>query len=433
MTTNRDAGARAVLVAAMASGQGKTSVTAALARKLLRDGMRVRVFKCGPDFIDPMLLERASGAPVHTLDLWMVGVEECRRRLHDAARESDAILIEGVMGLYDGSPSAADLAREFGVPVLAVIDASAMAQTVGAVARGLRDYGPVQLAGVVANRIASGGHAAMVAASLRDIPLVGWLAQQDTPLPERHLGLVLPGEIDGLDTLLDRLADELHFNEEAWCALPMLAQSAPEWADTGLPLEGRTIAVARDAAFCFLYPANLDLLQRMGARLRYFSPLADEPVPGDADGVFLPGGYPELHCKELAQATEWQTSIRAAQARGLPILAECGGMMVLVDGLTDKDGQRWPMAGLLPGEVRMQERLVGIGAHARPTGQGPLRGHSFHYSTLETPVPTQSHTVRTSDGAQGEAVYRIGSLTASYFHAYFPSNPPAIAALFQGD
>ena len=298
----RDSGARAVLVAAMASSQGKTSVTAALARKLVRQGQRVRVFKCGPDFIDPMLLERASGAPVHTLDLWMVGVEECRRRLHDAAREADAILIEGVMGLYDGSPSAADLACEFGVPVLAVIDASAMAQTAGAVARGLRDYGPVQLAGVVANRIASEGHAAMVASSLREIPLLGWLPRQDKPLPERHLGLVLPGEVDGLEALLDKLADALHFDEKAWKALPKITQAPSAWQDAGRLLDGRTVAIARDAAFCFLYPANLDLLDRMGARLRYFSPLADEPVPLDADAVFLPGGYPELHGETLARA-----------------------------------------------------------------------------------------------------------------------------------
>ena len=429
---NRDAGARAVLVAAMASGQGKTSVTAALARKLLRQGLRVRVFKCGPDFIDPMLLARASGAPVHTLDLWMVGVEECRRRLHDAAREADAILIEGMMGLYDGSPSAADLAHEFGVPALAVIDASAMAQTAGAVARGLRDYGPVQLAGVVANRIAGEGHAAMVAASLRDIPLLGWLAQHGAPLPERHLGLVPPGEVDGLDALLDRLADSLHVDQDAWNALPMMAQSAPEWQEVERLLDGRTVAIARDAAFCFLYPANLDLLEKMGARLRYFSPLADDAVPRDAEAIFLPGGYPELHGAALARACQWQSSIRAAHARDVPMLAECGGMMVLAEGLTDQDGQRWPMAGLLPGEVHMQARLAGLGAHAMPTGQGPLRGHSFHYSHLETTAPAHAHTVRTGDGAQGEAVYRIGSLTASYFHAYFPSNPPAVAALLGG-
>ncbi len=427
---NRDGGARAVLVAAMASGQGKTSVTAALARKLVRQGQRVRVFKCGPDFIDPMLLERGSGAPVHTLDLWMVGVDECRRRLHDAAREADAILVEGVMGLYDGSPSAADLAREFGIPVLAVIDASAMAQTAGAVARGLRDYGPVDMAGVLANRIASEGHAKMVASSLRDIPLLGWLARQDTALPERHLGLVLPGEVDGLETLLDKLADGLHFDEAAWQALPLLGQSAPEWEEVPSLLAGRTIAIARDAAFCFLYPANLDLLQKMGAHLAYFSPLKDEAVPAGADAVFLPGGYPELHCAALAGAAHWQDGIRAAHAQGLPIVAECGGMMAVASAITDTEGRRWPMAGLLPGEVTMQARLAGLGAQAMQTPQGPLRGHTFHYSRLETPAAPLSHTVKTSTGGEGEAVFRIGSLNASYFHAYFPSNPPAVAALF---
>jgi cobyrinic acid a,c-diamide synthase len=272
----------------------------------------------------------------------------------------------------------------------------------------------------------------MVASSLRDIPLVGWLARQETPLPERHLGLVLPGEVEDLEALLDKLADELHFNEAAWQALPLMAQSALEWPDVGRPLDNKTIAVARDAAFCFLYPANLDLLEKMGARLRYFSPLADEPVPGDANAVFLPGGYPELHCAELARAGQWQASIRATHVRGVPILAECGGMMVVAEGLTDKDGQRWPMAGLLPGEVRMQPRLAGLGAQAMQTDQGPVRGHTFHYSLLETAVPAQAHTIKTSNGATGEAVYRIGSLTASYFHAYFPSNPPAVAALFGG-
>jgi len=426
----RDSGARAVLVAAMSSGQGKTSVTAALARKLVRQGQRVRVFKCGPDFIDPMLLERASGAPVHTLDLWMVGVEECRRRLHDAARECDAILVEGVMGLYDGSPSAADLAREFGIPVLAVIDASAMAQTAGAVARGLRDYGPVDMAGVVANRIASEGHAKMVASSLRDIPLLGWLRRQDTPLPERHLGLVTPSDVDDLESLLDGLADGLQFEEAAWEALPLLEQSAPEWEHPAPLLAGRTVAIARDAAFCFLYPANLELLQRMGAQLRFFSPLNDEPVPQDADAVFLPGGYPELHGEALCAAARWQEAIRAAHARGTPIVAECGGMMALASAITDKEGRRWPMARLLPGEVRMQPRLAGLGAQAMQTPQGPLRGHTFHYSRLETSTPALSHTVKTSTGGEGEAVYRIGSLSASYFHAYFPSNPVAVAALF---
>jgi cobyrinic acid a,c-diamide synthase len=423
-------GARMVLVAAVASGQGKTTVTAALARSLVRAGQRVRVFKCGPDFIDPMLLERACGAPVHTLDLWMVGVDECRRRLTEAAREADFVLVEGVMGLYDGTPSAADLAREFGMPVLAVIDASAMAQTAGAVARGLRDYGPVHLAGVVANRVASPGHAQMVAGSLRDIPLLGSLQRQAQALPERHLGLVLPGEQPRLDACLDELADALQLDEAAWQALPLLAPQALEGPVIAPLLAGKAIAVARDAAFAFLYPANLDTLRILGARLMFFSPLADEPVPAGADAVYLPGGYPELHAQALAGAGTWRASINAAHAAGLPILAECGGMMALADELTDPDGRRWPMAGLLPGVVRMQARLAGLGAQALDTPAGVLRGHTFHYSRLETPLAPGAHTVRHPAGTPGEAVYRVGSLTASYFHGYFASNPQAVASLF---
>lgn len=423
--------ARAVLIAAMASGQGKTTVTAALARSLVRAGQRVRVFKCGPDFIDPMLLERACGAPVHTLDLWMVGLDECRRRLSDAAREADAILVEGVMGLYDGTPSAADLARAFGIPVLAVIDASAMAQTAGAVARGLRDYGPVQLAGVIANRVASTGHAQMVAQSLRDIPLLGALPRQSEALPERHLGLALPHELPRLDALLDELADALQLDDAAWQALPAFETQGCAPAPAVPPLlAGRTIAIARDAAFAFLYPANLDTLRALGARLVFFSPLANEAVPDEADAVYLPGGYPELHAQTLAGAERWRASIGTAFAANLPILAECGGMMVLAEELTDPDGARWPMASLLPGVVRMQARLAGLGAQALGTPAGVLRGHTFHYSRFETPLAPSVHTVRHPGGTPGEAVYRAGTLTASYFHGYFPSNPEAVALLF---
>jgi cobyrinic acid a,c-diamide synthase len=305
-------GARMVLVAAIASGQGKTSVTAALARKFKREGQRVRVFKCGPDFIDPMLLERACGEKVHTLDLWMVGPQACRQRLAQAALEADVVLIEGVMGLYDGNPSAADLSREFDIPVLAVIDAGAMAQTAGAVVLGLRDYGPVQLAGVVANRVASEGHARMVASSLRDIPLLATLPKQAQRLPERHLGLVTPDDVADLDAMLDALADQLQLDRAAWDALaPRMPASVPAEPIPPL-LAGKAVAIARDAAFCFLYPANVDVLHALGAELRFFSPLADEPVPEGADAVYLPGGYPELHGARLAGASTWLASIRAA-------------------------------------------------------------------------------------------------------------------------
>ncbi|HTD02965.1 cobyrinate a,c-diamide synthase [Undibacterium sp.] len=419
-----------VLVSAIASGQGKTTTTAALARKLVNLGKTVRVFKTGPDFIDPMMLERASGHPVQSLDLWMVGRERSLAMLAQAAQQAEVILIEGVMGLYDGQPSSADLARAFGVPVLAVVDASAMAQTVGAVVMGLRDFGPVHLTGVVANRVASDGHAKMIADAMRDIPLLATLSKQQQALPERHLGLVLPDEVAQLENILDQLAEQLALDMDAWDALPKL--TLPYTPDAGTPalLQGKTIAIARDAAFAFIYPANLDCLRDLGAQLVFFSPIKDEAVPANADAVYLPGGYPELHAQALARAGRWQQSLHDAHAAGTPILAECGGMMVLCEKLIDKQGDEWPMLGLLPGAVVMQSRLAALGGQAWSTPQGILRGHAFHYSRFDTVLQAETHTQKHANAEPGEAIYRIGNLTASYFHSYFPSSPQAAAALF---
>lgn len=433
MTTSM-ADARTLLVSAIASGQGKTTVTAALARRLIRAGQRVRVFKTGPDFLDPTMLTHACGATVQTLDLWMVGECRCRALLAQAGRDADVVLIEGVMGLYDGDPSSADLARAFDVPVLAVLDASAMAQTVGALAQGLRDYGPVKLAGVIANRIASPGHAAMVARAMRGIPLLGTLPPQAQGLPERHLGLVLPQEVPDLDLILDTLADSLALDDEAWRAIRPTQFDSTDGESLGPPslLQGRVIAIARDAAFAFLYPANIACLEAMGAQVTWFSPLADEAVPSAADAVYLPGGYPELHAETLSRAQRWQASMRAAHARHVPLLAECGGMMALTEQLQDGAGRVWPMAGLLAGTVRMQARLAALGPQAWVNAHGELRGHTFHYSAFETPLQPLVRTRKHPSGVDGEAVYRNGSLTASYLHAYFESCPSAVAAIFTG-
>jgi cobyrinic acid a,c-diamide synthase len=288
----------------------------------------------------------------------------------------------------------------------------------------------VQMAGVIANRIASEGHAKMVASSLRDIPLFATLPKQAKSLPERHLGLVLPGEVQDIDQLLDDLAEQLVFDEAAWDHLPPVhIAPAPAPSQVAL-LAGKTIAIARDAAFMFLYPANLETLRTLGATLKFFSPLADQAVPAEADAVYLPGGYPELHAEQLSQAATWQASISAAHAAGMPIFAECGGMMALADTLTDQAGKTWNMAGLLAGAVAMQPRLAGLGSQGLDTPQGILRGHTFHYSKLATEVMPAAYTVKHPSAIQGEAVYQVGPLTASYFHAYFASNPAASAALF---
>lgn len=418
----------ALLVSAPASGSGKTSVTAAIARWHARRGLKVRVFKTGPDYLDPMILERASGAPVYQLDLFMGGLAHCRALLAGAAREADLVLVEGVMGLFDGDPSSADLAAAFSLPVLAVIDASAMAQTFAALATGLQRFrADVRVVGVVANRVGSEAHGRMVGEGLpAELPLLATLPRDaGLSLPERHLGLVQAAELPDLDARLDAWAG-------AWDASRRPFEIAPvtfaEEAEPALPrlLEGRRIAVARDAAFSFVYPANLDCLRELGATVLSFAPLHGEPLP-DCDALWLPGGYPELHAPALQGLFP---ALTAHLQAGKPLLAECGGMLALLDQLEDADGHTHAMAGLMPGRARVGKRLAALGLQSLAWPEGELRGHSFHYSVLDTPLAPIATARNPNGGRTAEALYQHGSLRASYVHHYFPSNPTAVAALF---
>lgn len=420
----------ALLVSAPASGQGKTLVTAALARLHRMAGRRVRVFKCGPDFLDPMILEQASGAPVYQLDLFMCGEDECRRLLHDAAREADLVLVEGVMGLFDGDPSAADLAARFGLPVLAVLDGSAMAQTFGALAQGLADWrADVNVAVVLANRVGGERHAAMLEESLR--PGLRWLGalgrDAEMGLPERHLGLVQAAEIVDLDQRLDRAANALP-DAAGWLPDPV-AFPAPIDLAIEPHLEGMTVAIARDAAFGFIYPANIDCLRSLGALIEFFSPLDDAALP-ECDALWLPGGYPELHLDQLAANASMRQAIRAHHAAGKPILAECGGMLYCLDQLDDGRGSRAPMLGLMPGTAMMQPRLVALGLQQLNLPHGSLRGHTFHFSRLDTSLAPYA-IARNPNGGAGEPLFRYGSLWASYVHGYFPSALAVVARTFR--
>jgi len=421
----------ALLVSAPASGQGKTSFTAALARAHARRGRRVRVFKTGPDFLDPMVLERASGAPVYQLDLWMCGEADVRARLYEAAGEADLILVEGVMGLFDGGTSSADLSQRFGLPVLAVIDGSAMAQTFGAVATGLARYREgLQVYGVAANRIGGAYHAKLLAGSLP--PELRWFGalprDPALALPERHLGLVAAGELADLDARLDALADamELHAGPDL---PPPVAFSAVEATQVPRLLEGRRIAIARDDAFCFLYPANLDVLRQAGAELCWFSPLAGDALP-DCDAAWLPGGYPELHLARLAERKDLHAALRAHVDAGKPLLAECGGMLSLLDALATRESDAHTMAGLLPGWAVVRERLAELGMQSVELPEGTLRGHTFHYAHAEITQPPLVHASNPDGGPAKEAVYRRARLTASFVHLYFPSATEAALRLF---
>ncbi|MEO6294061.1 MAG: cobyrinate a,c-diamide synthase [Burkholderiaceae bacterium] len=449
----------AILVAAPASGQGKTTVACALARLYSRQGLKVRVFKCGPDFLDPYWLELASGAPVFQLDLWMTGEADCAQRLHDAAGVADLIIVEGVMGLYDGDPSAADLAQHFGLHVLAVIDAGAMAGTFGALAYGLQTYRDgLQFAGVLANRVASTGHAEMLKVSLRDPQQWQGALMRDVALtlPERHLGLVMSTELADAMARLDAAADALATTPlgqknaddlNAWA----VTFTAPEFQSIPIKrLSGQTIAVAKDAAFCFIYTANIDCLLQLGAEVVCFSPLNDVELP-PCDALWLPGGYPELYTQTLASNKTMAASIRQHVQNAKPVWAECGGMMALFESIQTVDGVVHPMWGLLPGHVTMQKRLAALGPQQfeafdapdasfkspdRPDPPEPLRGHTFHYSTCSTDLQpitrTQAAPGKTLRG-EGEALYQAGSIRASYFHAWFASSPAAAARLFLKD
>lgn len=420
----------ALFIAAPASGQGKTTVTAALARHYRQRGLRVRVFKTGPDFLDPMILARAAGSEVYQLDLWMGGETHCRQLLYQAAAGADLILIEGVMGLFDGERSSADLAALFGIPILAVIDASAMAQTFGAIAHGLTSYRTeLSFAGVFANRVASARHYGMLKESLPPrLRAFGYLARNaDISLPSRQLGLLAAAEIDDLEQRIDNACAALSDLDTR--LPPAVSFSAPDPIELPPLLRGVRIAIAQDAAFAFLYRANLDLLTALGAQLEFFSPCQDSKLP-QADALYLPGGYPELHLARLANNRGLHAAIRAHYASDKPIVAECGGMLYLLQSLTDGEGHRAELVGLIPGHAHMQTRLANLGLHSVELPEGLLRGHSFHYSTLESPLTPVAWSVNARPGRRGEAVYRSGRLHAAYLHLYFPSNPFATARLF---
>ena len=430
--------AAAVLIGAPASGQGKTTLACALARLHARAGARVRAFKCGPDFLDPQWLALASGAPVHGLDLWINGEADCAQRLAAAADEADLIVIEGVMGLHDGEPSAADLALRFQVPVLAVVDASAMAGTLAAVAHGLQTWRPgLPWAGVLANRVAGVRHAQMLQQAVGErMPWCGALMRDDSfTLPSRHLGLAAAAELPDALARLDHAADAL-------AATPLGGRPLADWppwqAPTAPPpeplpplLAGQRIAIARDAAFAFIYAANLDTLRGLGAELLFFSPLAGDGLPG-CDAVWLPGGYPELHAARLAQRTDLRAQLAAHLAAGRPLWAECGGLMALANTLVDGQGVAHTLWGLLPGTAVLGKRLAALGPHAWTVDGQTLRGHSFHWSRFDTPLRPCQHTVpaRGSASGAGEPVYRHGALQASWFHPWFASAPALAAQLF---
>jgi cobyrinic acid a,c-diamide synthase len=433
--------AKGLLIAAPRSGSGKTTVTLGLQRALAKRGLTVRGVKCGPDYIDPAFHAAATGAPSCNLDSFAMSADLIRHLADGAATDADLVIAEGSMGLFDGVRAAAgrtgasaDIAALCGWPVVLVIDVSGQAQSAAAIALGCRAFDPrLNLAGVILNKVASPRHRRLVEDGMQKIgvAVLGALPREASLiLPERHLGLVQAGETEDLMARLDALAEAVTaaVNLDRLVAVAGSAMSEASTPISAPPLAppGRRVAVARDAAFSFVYPHVEAGWRAEGTSIVPFSPLADEAPADDCDACWLPGGYPELHGPALAAAAHFRTGMaRFAETR--PVHGECGGYMVLGDAIEAADGIRYPMLGLLPVTTSFAKRRMSLGYRVVTTRAdsvlGPtglrLTGHEFHYATILAAAP---------DGALGDAVdaegtalgpvgHVRGHVSGSFFHA----------------
>ncbi|MBW5447605.1 cobyrinate a,c-diamide synthase [Cohnella sp. CFH 77786] len=441
---------RRIIVAGTGSGVGKTTVTIGLMAALRRKGYRVQGFKCGPDYIDPTYHAAATGRVSRNLDSWMFPPDVMRQIYNRAAQDADISVIEGVMGYYDGKNprtnegSTAEIGILLDGPAVLVVNCHSMARSAAAIVKGFQMFDPrVRIAGVIANRIGSDNHYRLVQEAIEQecgIPVIGHLKREETfEIPERHLGLVPSIERGDLQPLFDRLAEAI----SATCDLDLLmrlAEAGPVEAGETLfaPRFGSAeyrakIAVAKDAAFHFYYPENLELLEAFGAKLVYFSPLAGETLPEEADGLYIGGGFPEQFAAELAADDRVQASIRGRIEAGLPTLAECGGFMYLTREIEDTQGRTFPMLGLVPGRVKMQTKLAALG-YREITGTegnffiGPdhrAKGHEFHYSVFEPEGeanPVHAYETKGMRGLKKEGVL-FRNVVAGYTHFHFASEP----------
>jgi cobyrinic acid a,c-diamide synthase len=443
-----------IVVAGVASNVGKTTVTVGLIGALRARGLEVQPFKCGPDYIDPSYHERAAGRPCRNLDVWMLDDAQLLAGFARACADADIAVIEGVMGLFDGSnwhderASTAQIAKLLGAPVLLVIDISGAARSAAAIALGCQHFDPqLPLCGVALNFAGSEGHAKGCAEAITrttGLPALGWLPRnRDWQIPERHLGLVPSGEHveAGVQTAGIVAAVEKYFDVAAVTDIARTAGALPSFIPCNAenqpsPRHGSSVrrpilAVARDEAFCFYYPENLELLADAGAEIEFFSPLRGESPSVRAAGVYLGGGYPELHGAALASNAGLWSALRYFRAQDAPIYAECGGFMVLTQALIDREGRHWPMAGLIPGVVRMTDSLAELGyryataprANLLADRGSELRGHEFRYSRWvcdEAGVESAWQVRGTRMAAPADSGgFASSNLLASYLHIHF--------------
>lgn len=467
-TTSNNQSAPRLIIAGTGSGAGKTTVTLGLMKALAQRGLSVQGFKCGPDYIDPTYHTAVTGRASRNLDAWMTSPAYVKQTFQRASAGHDISIIEGVMGLYDGKDplsntgSTAEIAMITQTPVILVVDVRSMARSAAAIVLGFQQLEPeLNITGVIVNRCGSAGHYTIVKKAIEQmcgIPVVGWLKRdEDMSIPERHLGLVPAIERGELEPLFQRAADVLLEGTDLNLLLELAASAPP------LPLKSTSIAgslndahvsqptalhihskpdtyqpviaVARDAAFNFYYPDNLELLEAAGARLKYFSPLAGEGIPAEADSIYLGGGFPEEFAAVIAGNERFLEGLREAARSQMPLFAECGGYMVLAETLTDREGQTYTMAGIIPAQVQMQKKRAALGYREASAVQDSfllkqgevLRGHEFHYSTMtyreEGAIP-YAYETKGLRGSKQEG-YALGNIVAGYTHVHFGSDPQA--------
>ncbi|MCY0874713.1 MAG: cobyrinate a,c-diamide synthase [Firmicutes bacterium] len=442
-----------LVIAGVSSGVGKTTITLALMAALTKRAMTVQGFKVGPDYIDPSYHSAVTGQPSRNLDSWMMPFDRMCEIFDRASAAADLSLIEGVMGFYDGKDplqntgSTAHVSTLLAAPVILIVDVSSMARSAAAIVLGFLQLDPnVQVAGVIVNRVGSRGHYEMVKAAIEQvcgIPVVGYLlANSGLSIPERHLGLIPALERGELHGLFDQLAAaaEATFDLDRIIAI---AEAAKDWKAVeprlfaGQKAAPRaTIAVAKDSAFNFYYPENIELLEWYGARITYFSPLHGESIPDDADGLYIGGGFPEEFAEALSVNRQVMDSFRSRIEAGLPTFAECGGFMYLCRSLTARSGVRYPMVGVIPADVAMQDRLAALGYREARALRASLflnegdvmRGHEFHYSVTQYESQDLSHAYEVS-GMRGtrQEGYATPTLLAGYTHLHFASRPEALS------
>ncbi|MHB1455358.1 MAG: cobyrinate a,c-diamide synthase [Armatimonadota bacterium] len=443
-----------IMIASTHSGTGKTSLSLALIGALRRRGLRVQVFKTGPDFLDPGYHAIASGRPCYNLDGWMTGKDYVCRLFTRAAADADIAIIEGAMGLFDGADTAtsegssAEIARWLNTPVLLIVNAHGVARSIAAMVKGFATFDcDLIISGVIANQCGSERHKAWLADSLQSAalpPLVGAIPRGAFPeLPSRHLGLVTADSNVLPREMLDALADAAERHIAIDDVLSIARTASPiAISISELPEQERRVRVgaARDEAFHFYYPDTFDEMQIRGCEIVWFSPIHDARLPEDIDALYIGGGYPEAHVEALSANKVMMESIRLFARTGRPVYAECGGLMYLSQGLEDYDGKRHLLVGLLPSWTRMREKKQALGYVEVKLREDSLwgmhgdalKGHEFHYSELienqadiSTWKPVYDLKRRRSDAITLEG-FQCGNILASYAHIHYGSRPGAI-------